>query len=210
MLSNRATCALRVIRSSCRQQQQQQAARRSGKLRVSAERRRRLVGPLAGGSGSAAGRRTRTGMQAFHHICFGFAVLWMLRERADQLATRPLSLSLSLALLWFVSSKESERCVPHSTRCGTLQSAVETGTIGQLQHESECWRCHCRCLCRCHCLWSVLPANSESQREMGTLTINHARLKLSSRCFCCNNNNSKQSSSSRGRGSGRSSAAETE
>lgn len=199
MLSNRATCALRVIRSSCRQQQQQQAARRSGKLRVSAERRRRLVGPLAGGSGSAAGRRTRTGMQAFHHICFGFAVLWMLRERADQLATRPLSLSLTL--LWIVSSEESERCVPHSTRCGTLQSAVETGTIGQLQHESECWRClcHSRCLCRCHCLWSVLPANSESQREMGTLTINHARLKLSSRCFCCNNNsnNSKPLSQQR-------------
>lgn len=153
------------------------------------------------GSGSAAGRRTRTGMQAFHHICFGFAVLWMLRERADQLAYAP---SLSLTMLWIVSSEESERCVPHSTRCGTLQSAVETGTIGQLQHESECWRC----LCRCRCLWSVLPANSESQREMGTLTINHARLKLSSRCFCCNNNNSKQSSHCRSRGRAAAEAAQ--
>lgn len=107
--------------------------------------------------GKQAGQQRQRSRQAStnRHAGFSSHLFWF-RSSVDAkraLTSWPtLSLSLSLTPLWIVSSKESERCVPHSTRCGTLQSAVETGTIGQLQHESECWRCHCRCLCRCHCL----------------------------------------------------------
>lgn len=131
---------MRVVRSR-RASPCSEAARRSGKTL-------RQQRSTSGSSGrwprrlAAPGRhRTRSvGSQAFHHICFGFAVLWMLRVRETSWLG-----SLSVPCGLCLAKRASERRVPHTQHAlrYTSVSAVETGTIGQLQHESECCCCCC-------------------------------------------------------------------